>query len=114
MEMLVAESMCQSIQVNDKLLAMSRMINLSTGKLVPKMTFQPQLPTYEDSYTHTMANLPLLIKFCLVSMTHKCEIIKISALKLIEFILETQGCSLDSSMLIILRQLLEIFPKKVM
>jgi hypothetical protein len=45
-------------------------------------------------------------------MTHKKEIIQISSLKLIEFILEQQGCSLDSSVVHILKAIKQTYPQK--
>jgi hypothetical protein len=43
-------------------------------------------------------------------LTHKKEIVRMSALKLIEFILETQGCSLDLAMVFILKALMKTYP----
>ena len=54
--------------------------------------------------------LPNMLKFLLMCLTHKKEIVKISALKLLEFILETQGCSLDFSMVFILKAMLKTYP----
>ena len=54
--------------------------------------------------------LPYLLKFVLMGMTHRREIIRLSSLKLLEFILETKGCSLDVSMVFILKAILKTYP----
>ena len=41
------------------------------------------------------------------------EIILISAIRNIQFILETQGCSLDSAMIVILKCIFKNYPDKV-
>ena len=54
--------------------------------------------------------LPQLLKFVIMCMTHRKEPIKLAALKLLEFILETKGCSLDSAMVFILKAILKTYP----
>ena len=55
--------------------------------------------------------LPDLLKFCIICLAHKKEIVKISALKILKFVFETQGCSLDFSMVLILKSILNTYPK---
>ena len=43
-------------------------------------------------------------------MAHKKEIVKLSALKIIEFILETLGCSLDTAIVLILKAIIKTYP----
>ena len=43
-------------------------------------------------------------------VTHKKEIVRMSSMKLLEFILETKGCSLDTSMVFILKAILTTYP----
>ena len=43
-------------------------------------------------------------------MAHKKEIVKVSALKVIEFILETLGCSLDAAIVLILKAIIKTYP----
>jgi hypothetical protein len=50
------------------------------------------------------------LKFCIACLSHKLEIVKIGALKLIKFILETQGCSLDIGLVYILLGILKTYP----
>ena len=51
-----------------------------------------------------------MLKFLLMCLTHKREIVKLSAMKLIEFMLETKGCSLDVSIVYILKAFIKSFP----
>jgi hypothetical protein len=51
--------------------------------------------------------LPYLLKFVLMCMTHKKEVVKLASL---EFILETKGCSLDATMALILKAILKTYP----
>lgn len=64
----------------------------------------------DDPYTTILKLLPVLLKFVLMCVTHKKEIVRISSMKLLEFILETKGCSLDSSMVFILKAILTTYP----
>ena len=43
-------------------------------------------------------------------VTHKKEIVRMSAMKVLEFVLETKGCSLDQSMVFILKAILTTYP----
>ena len=54
--------------------------------------------------------LPWLLKFSIMCLTHKKEIVRLSALKTLEFVLETKGCSLDQSMVFILKALFKTYP----
>ncbi len=64
----------------------------------------------EDPFTIMLRLLPVILKFVLMCVTHKKEIIRLSSIKLLEFILETKGCSLDSSMVFILKAILATYP----
>ena len=55
--------------------------------------------------------LPKLLSFCVVCLSHRREVVQISALKTLKFVLETQGCSLDHWMVFILKGMLQTFPK---
>lgn len=52
-----------------------------------------------------------MLRFCLLCLSSRKEIVQISALKVLKFIFETQGCSLDYSMVFILKSILTTFPK---
>lgn len=54
--------------------------------------------------------LPDLLRFSILCLAHKKEIVKISALKILKFVFETQGCSLDFSMVLILKSILNTYP----
>jgi len=55
-------------------------------------------------------NLPQMLRFIIMCMTHKKEIVKLAAAKQLEFILETQGCSLDGAMVAILKAIMKTYP----
>ena len=49
----------------------------------------------DDSFSGLLRILPPLLRFCLLSLTHRKEIVRMSALKILKFILETSssaGC----------------------
>lgn len=102
--------MCSAIQLNDKLHSIRRMIDFSLGKLSPPIQFQQQIFFSEDPYTIMIKILPYLLRFVITCMTHKKEVVKLSGIKLLEFILETKGCSLDASMVLILKAILKTYP----
>jgi hypothetical protein len=102
--------MCQAPQINDKLVSMKRMCDLFQGKNVPVLVFTPQIHLMDDPYTTILKLLPVLLKFVLMCITHKKEIVRLSSMKLLEFILETKGCSLDTSMVFILKAILTTYP----
>lgn len=66
----------------------------------------------DDPYTIMLKLLPVLLKFVLMCVTHKKEIVRIASMKLLEFVLETKGCSLDSSMVFILKAILATYPNQ--
>jgi hypothetical protein len=99
-----------ALQINEKLWSMRRMCELFQGRSVPIQTFLPQIHFIDDPYTTILRLLPVLLKFVLMCVTHKREIVRISSMKLLEFILETKGCSLDSSMVYILKAILATYP----
>lgn len=74
------------------------------------MTFAPQLNFTDDPFTILLKIIPHLLKFIVKSLKSKKEIVKISALKLLGFMLETQGCSLDHSMVYLLKALMKTYP----
>jgi hypothetical protein len=70
----------------------------------------------DDEYTTLNKILPFILKFSLQCIEYNPgfsrEIIIISAMRNIQFILETHGCSLDSAMIIILKSILKNYPDK--
>lgn len=71
------------------------------------MSFCKQLFLADDEYTTMIKILPFMLKFTIQCIeynpTFNREIVIVSALRNIQFILETQGCSLDSAMIVILK-----------
>ena len=55
--------------------------------------------------------LPDCLRFSILCLSHKYEIVKISSLKLLKYILETQGCSLDIGLVFILKGILKTYPQ---
>jgi hypothetical protein len=93
-------------------MSMKRMCDLFQGKSVPVLIFTPQIHLMDDPYTTILKLLPVFLKFVLMCITHKKEIVRLSSMKLLEFILETKGCSLDSSMVFILKAILTTYPSQ--
>lgn len=110
LELLACESLSQPNQLNEKLQSIERMVLLSQFKPVAKLSFLPIIAHSDDSFSIMKKVLPHLLKFVVMCLTHKKEIVRISALKLIEFILETKGCSLDLAMVFMLKALLKTYP----
>ena len=54
----------------------------------------------------------MVLRFSILCLSHEKEIIKMSALKILKLVLETQGCSLDYCMVFILKGMLFTFPVK--
>lgn len=54
--------------------------------------------------------LPDCLRFAIVCLSHRLEIVRISALKMIKYMLETLGCSLDYGMVFILKAMLMTYP----
>ena len=57
--------------------------------------------------------LPECLRFTLVCLSHKLEIVRISALKFLKFILEEIGCSLDFGLVFILQAMFKTYPSNV-
>jgi hypothetical protein len=87
------------------------MVTFTEGLLPQPMKFAPQVLVSDDSFSALLRILPQLLRFCILSMTHRREIVRMSALKILKLILETQGCSLDTSMIYILKGMFLTFPK---
>ena len=77
------------------------------------MRFAPQILVADDAFSEMLRILPQLLRFCILCLTHRREIVKMSALKVIKFVLETQGCSLDFTMVFILKGMFLTFPKNL-
>lgn len=87
------------------------MAQFSKG-LLPEHLRYTKLPnSTEDSFSVLVRIMPDLLRFCIVCLASKIELVQISALKILKFIFETQGCSLDYWMVFILKSVLATFPK---
>lgn len=81
------------------------------------MPFNGQIFLADDEYTTIVKILPFLLKFSIQCLENNSycnkEIIVVSAIRNIQFILETQGCSLDSAMIVILKSIFKNYPDKI-
>lgn len=112
-ELLIADALSFETQLNEKIQALTRLVVFTQGQLPPMIRFAPQILVADDSFSALLRILPGLLRFCILCLTHRREIVRISALKILKFILETQGCSLDSSMIFILKGMFMTFPKPI-
>lgn len=64
----------------------------------------------DDAFSALLRILPQLLRFCILSLTNKREIVKMSSLKILKFVFENQGCSLDFSMVYILKGMFLTYP----
>ena len=110
-ELLVADGLSFETQLNEKIQALSRVIAFTEGQIPNQMKFAPQVLIADDSFSALLRILPQLLRFCILALTHRKEIVRISALKILKFVLETQGCSLDSSMIYILKGMFLTYPR---
>lgn len=92
-ELLCCESMCVKPQLSEKLFSLVRMTSLCRGQLVPPLSFGKQIFLADDEYTTMVKILPFMLKFTIqcIENNYNCsrEIVIISALRNIQFILET-------------------------
>lgn len=92
------------------------MTKLCRGILVNPISFSKQIFLADDEYTIMVRILPFILKFSIQCIeynnNYSREIVIVSALRNIQFILETQGCSLDSAMIVILKSIIKNYPDK--
>ena len=110
-ELLIADAFSFETHLNEKIQSLIRMVQFAQGQLPPEMRFSPQILVADDAFSAMLRILPQLLRFCIICLTHRREIVKMSALKVIKFVLETQGCSLDFTMVFILKGMFLTFPK---
>jgi hypothetical protein len=73
--------------------------------------FAPQIEISKaDSFSSLLLVLPDTLRFTIACLSHRMEIVRISALKMLKYILETIGCSLDYGMVFILKAMLKTYP----
>lgn len=87
------------------------MTKFSKGVLPERLRYIALPTSTEDSFSVLVRIMPDLLRFCIVCLASKIELVQMSALKILKFIFETQGCSLDYSMVFILKSVLATFPK---
>ena len=75
------------------------------------MRFAPQILVADDAFSTLKKLQPQMLRFCILSLTHRRELVRMSALKILKFVLETKGCSLDSQMIFILKGMFMTYPR---
>ena len=114
-ELLVADALSPNMQLNDKTMSIMRLCTFLRGEEPSdiRMRFPPQVTVKGiDAYSSMLAALPECLRFTLACLSHRYEIVRISALKMIKYILETLGCSLDYGIIFILKAMLNCYPSE--
>lgn len=99
--------------MNDKILSINRLACFLRGEEPSdvKKRFPAQIAVARvDSFSSILVNLPDCLRFTIACLSHRVEIVRISALKMLKYILETLGCSLDYGMVFILKAMLRTYP----
>ena len=96
--------------MNEKVFSLYRMIQFTKGIVPSEIRFLPQILVADDSFSTLKKILPQLLRFTIFSLTHRRELVRISALKILKFVLETKGCSLDNQMTYILKGMFLTYP----
>lgn len=105
--------MSPSVQLNDKIQSIGRLVRFLRAEMPNdvKQRFPPQIAVNKiDSFSAMLHYLPDCLRFTIVCLSHRIEIVRISALKMLKYILETIGCSLDYGMVFILKGMLKTYP----
>jgi len=102
--------MSSETQMNEKMHALVRMTKFVKAERPTPFRFAPQILIADDAFSQMLRIMSDLLRFCILCLTHRREIVKMSALKTIKFVLETQGCSLDFAMVFILKGMLQTYP----
>ena len=112
-ELLVADSMSPNTQMSEKMHSIERLCRFLKGEVptdvMKRFPEQTRLRTV-DCYSQMSGHLQDCLRFAITCLSHRFEIVRISALKLIKFILETIGCQLDYGMVFILKSMLATYP----
>ena len=64
------------------------MVAFSLGQIPAKIRFAPQIMVSDDAFSALLRILPQLLRFCILSLTNKREIVKMSSLKILKFVFE--------------------------
>jgi hypothetical protein len=92
LELLIADSMPADIQLNEKLYSIKRLACFLRGEIPSDINQRFQIliqTTSSDAFSSMLANLSQCLRFIIVCLSHRVEIVKMSALKLLKFFLET-------------------------
>lgn len=99
--------------MNDKIMSLNRLSNFLRADrpkdLMNRFPSQIQVANI-DSFSSMLLNLPFFLRFVIACLSHRLEIVRIAALKILKYVLETLGCSLDYGMVFILKAMLKTYP----
>lgn len=112
LEILIAECYNAQSKELEKIYSFKRATELYLGMFVEPNEFEKQEYYYEDVHSTLTKIAPFLIKMLLDLVKHEEQEIHLAALRGVEFLLEKLGCTLDSYMIDILRNVVIIYPKK--
>jgi len=94
-ELMIADSLPVDIALNEKINALVRVATFVKGEVPEQVRFAKVAQSAEDAFSVMLRILPELLRFCIICLASRIEIVQVSALKTLKFIFETQGCSLD-------------------
>jgi hypothetical protein len=94
-ELMIADSLPVDIALNEKINALVRVVTFVKGEVPEQVRFAKVAQSAEDAFSVMLRILPELLRFCIICLASRIEIVQVSALKTLKFIFETQGCSLD-------------------
>lgn len=104
-ELLIADATNHPSMAHDRIAAYHRAAAYSTGSA----TIDPQLKHY-DLYTALLINSQPLMCFLIKSMYDRFEPVKIAAIKALEFVLESLGCSIGSYLPQLIKSIISTYP----
>ena len=106
LELLIAECANYQNKEQEWLVSFKRATEMFLGIKVVPVYFLKQEYLCEDAHTALIKLNPYLVKMLIWMSSNKSEPIKIAAVKGIEYLLETLGCTLDNYMIDILKTLI--------
>lgn len=104
-ELLIADATSHPSMVHDRILAYHKAAAYFTGNT----TIDPKLKHY-DLYTALLVTNQPLMCFLIKSMYDRFEPVKVAAIKALEFVLESLGCSIGSYLPQLIKSIISTYP----
>ena len=114
-EVLIADTLPTSMHMQEKIQSLTRLNYFLRARYPPDVDqrFPAQIEvTQTDSFSNMLITLPDCLRFIIACTAHRYEIVRIAALKILRYVLETLGCSLDYGMVFILKAMLKTYPEE--